>query len=304
MNVKLSDIASLISEMVVPFKGKRKYVATGSLDDDENITGEYIKYNNRPSRANIIVKINDVCFAKMKNTKKVLLINKNNSNYIYSTGFAVLRPNVNRILPEYLFYIINSKNFQFKKNYMCTGATQKAITNNKINQIKIFLPTIKEQKFVVRILDIIKIIIEKRKLNTNKLEYLSSSTFTKFFGKINTNSKKWEIINFGEIIDGLTDYHANGSYKILKKNVKLEDKPNYALMLRTADLENNNFTDKVKYINKHAYDFLKKSKVFGEEIIINKIGSAGNVYLVPNFSRPVSLGMNSFLLRIKKHFLV
>ena len=39
--------------------------------------------------------------------------------------------------------------------------------------------------------------------------------------------------------------------------------------------------------------------MFGGEIIINKIGSAGNVYLMPYLNRPVSLGMNAFLLRFK-----
>lgn len=68
-------------------------------------------------------------------------------------------------------------------------------------------------------------------------------------------------------------------------------------MVRTTDLEKNNFITNVRYITKLAYNFLKKSKIFGGEIIINKIGSAGKVYLMPQLHRPVSLGMNAFLLR-------
>ena len=68
-------------------------------------------------------------------------------------------------------------------------------------------------------------------------------------------------------------------------------------MVRTTDLENNNFEENVKYIDEHAYNYLEKSKVFGGEIIINKIGSAGKVYLMPFLNRPVSLAMNQFLLR-------
>ena len=43
---------------------------------------------------------------------------------------------------------------------------------------------------------------------------------------------------------------------------------------------------------------MSKSKVYGVEIIINKIGSAGKVYLMPYLKRPVSLGMNAFLIRL------
>ncbi len=106
-------------------------------------------------------------------------------------------------------------------------------------------------------------------------------------------------VNFGDIIDVLTDYHANGSYEILDQNVKLLDEPDFALMIRTTDLENDNFDKNVRYVSEKAYNFLKKTKVFGGEIIINKIGSAGRVYLMPKLDRKVSLGMNQFMIRLK-----
>ncbi|GAG79526.1 unnamed protein product, partial [marine sediment metagenome] len=106
-----------------------------------------------------------------------------------------------------------------------------------------------------------------------------------------------EKVELGKIISVLTDYHANGSYKLLKKNVELLDDPNYALMIRTTNFEQENYEDN-KYINEHAYNFLKKSKVYPNDILMNKIANAGNVYLMPDLKRPVSLGMNLFLIRI------
>ncbi len=60
--------------------------------------------------------------------------------------------------------------------------------------------------------------------------------------------------------------HANGSYEILREHVELLDEPNYALMVRTTDLEKNNFTGSVKYITQKAYDFM--TKPFAEPDII------------------------------------
>jgi len=71
-------------------------------------------------------------------------------------------------------------------------------------------------------------------------------------------------------------------------------------MVRSTDLEKSNFTDNVKYISEHSYNFLEKSKLFGGEILINKIGNPGRVYMMPNLNRPVSLGMNLFMLRLSK----
>jgi len=103
----------------------------------------------------------------------------------------------------------------------------------------------------------------------------------------------------GSLITILTDYHANGSYEILRGNVEILNSPDYALMIRTVDFEKDDFENDVKYVSEHAYNFLKKTKVFGGEIIINKIGNAGKVYLVPPLDKKISLGMNQFMIRPK-----
>ena len=105
--------------------------------------------------------------------------------------------------------------------------------------------------------------------------------------------------HLGNLITILTDYHANGSYEILRGNVEILDTPDYALMIRTVDFEKDDFENDVKYVSEHAYNFLKKTKVFGGEIIINKIGNAGKVYLVPPLDKKISLGMNQFMIRSK-----
>lgn len=103
--------------------------------------------------------------------------------------------------------------------------------------------------------------------------------------------------HLGDLITVLTDYHANGSYETLRGNVEILDSPDYALMIRTVDFERDDFENDVKYVSEHAYNFLKKTKVFGGEIIINKIGNAGKVYLVPPLNKKISLGMNQFMIR-------
>ena len=81
----------------------------------------------------------------------------------------------------------------------------------------------------------------------------------------------------GEYITTLTDFNANGSYRTLDTAVTMYDEPNYAWMVRTTDLETGDMSS-IKYIDKKAYKLLAKSKIFGKEIIMNKIGSAGISY--------------------------
>jgi type I restriction enzyme S subunit len=102
-----------------------------------------------------------------------------------------------------------------------------------------------------------------------------------------------------EILTVLTDYHANGAYKKLKENVELKDEPDFSVMIRTTNFEQDNFND-FKYVDQHAYEFLAKSKVYPDDILMNKIANAGSSYLMPDIGKPVSLAMNLFLLRVNE----
>lgn len=109
----------------------------------------------------------------------------------------------------------------------------------------------------------------------------------------------WKKIVLGDYIKTLTDYHANGAYKKLKENVTLKYEPNFALMIRTLNFEQNNFENNLIWIDETEYEFLAKTKVYDDDLIMNKIANAGSVYIMPNLNRPVSLAMNLFLIRFE-----
>ncbi|WP_025444860.1 restriction endonuclease subunit S [Helicobacter pylori] len=117
-----------------------------------------------------------------------------------------------------------------------------------------------------------------------------------------TTPSNWQRVRLGDILELLTDYHANGSYEILKNNVTLLKNVDFAIMIRTTNFENNDFKNDLIYIDKKAYEFLSKSKVFAGDILVNKIANAGTAYFMPKLNQPVSLGMNLFLLRIKPSY--
>lgn len=107
----------------------------------------------------------------------------------------------------------------------------------------------------------------------------------------------WTSCKIADLISDFTDYHSNGSYVVLKENVELYNLDDFALMIRATCFEKNNFQNDQKYISEHAYNFLSKSKLFGGEILIGKIGNAGRIYYMPTLNRPASLAMNLFCLR-------
>ena len=101
----------------------------------------------------------------------------------------------------------------------------------------------------------------------------------------------------GAYIDVLTDYHSNGSYETLKNHVNLLDEKDYAIMIRTLNFERNDFSNDLLYITQEAYEFLEKSKVYPNDILMNKIANPGSLYIMPDIGKKVSCGMNLFLIR-------
>lgn len=215
---------------------------------------------------------------------------------IISSAFAILKTKNSEALPKFLFYSIGwSKEFLAYLQKKQKGSNYPSVREKDILNFKILLPPHNIQYKIVERLDAIR---KAQELNDKQIT-LADELFQSLLQKqLNPKGKSWEARKFGEILSVLTDYHANGSYKMLREHVELKVKPDYAYMVRTSDLEKNDFINDVRYISKEAYGFLKKTQIFGGEILINKIGSAGNIYLMPYLSKQASLGMNLFLLRV------
>ncbi len=201
---------------------------------------------------------------------------------------------------NYFKYYLQTVHFTAQLQKLITGSAQLNFGPSHIKKIDLLLPPQETQKRIAQILDDAVTLKDKTAQLFEEYDLLAQSVFLDMFGDPRKNKKGWRIEEFGKHISVLTDYHANGSYQILSKNVTLSNDEDYALMVRTTDLEKNNFNNNVNFISEASYQFLKKTKIFGGEIIMNKIGSAGKVYLMPYLDRPVSLGMNAFMLRFKK----
>ena len=203
---------------------------------------------------------------------------------------CALETNESIINYKFLYYYLASKYFEIKS--MAQGALT-SLNLDLIRKITIPVPIIKVQEEIVKILDsftnLIDALNEELSLRQKQFEYYREKLLT-FDDNVN-----WDLFdNIGEI----TDYVANGSFADLKKNVKYLQESNYAILVRTLDLSSNFKNNNFVYIDKNAYDFLEKSKLFGGEIIINNVGAGvGTVFCCPKLERKMSLGPNSVVLK-------
>ena len=215
--------------------------------------------------------------------------------YTFGAFCKVVRPKAE--YSDYLGMFFQSEIYRRKISEVALGANINNIRNEHIDSLELPLYSNDENLKIVNKLKAIRKIITHRQKQLEKLDELIKARFVEMFGDVATNALNWKKEPMGDYMTLLTDFSANGSYEYLDSKVRMYNEPNYALMVRTTDLEKKDFENDVKYIDEKAYNILSKSKVFGNEIIMNKIGSAGKIYLMPVLNRPVSLGRNAFMFR-------
>ena len=204
--------------------------------------------------------------------------------------------NGDKLRIKYFMYYLKSQHFKEQLAKEITGSAQLNYGPSHLKKMVLPLIDVSAQDEIIRCLDNIQKNIDMRRKELICFDELIRARFVEMFGDPDNNEKGFIKAPMGDYMTLLTDFSSNGSYKTLDSGVTMYDEPNYAWMVRTTDLESGDMTA-IKYIDEDAYELLAKSKIYGGEIIMNKIGSAGKVYLMPQIDMPASLGRNAFMFR-------
>lgn len=163
----------------------------------------------------MIVKSDDIIFAKMQATKKTLLINEEFAEYVYSTGFCAVHAKKNILTRDCLLYLLMSEAFLNQKDKNCSGATQKAITNAGLQKIIVNIPDYKLQDDISKKLSILLKVISMRQNELDMLEDLIKARFVEMFGDPRSNPfgfEKMILKDTCKIITGNTPSRAIDEY--------------------------------------------------------------------------------------------
>jgi len=133
-----------------------KYIDLSSLNRNNNTIEDamVITNDNAPSRAQQIVKKDDVLFGTTRPTlRRYCIIPNEYDNQICSTGYCVLRADTNIIIPQYLFFMLTTNSFYNYVEEKQSGASYPSISDTLIKKYIIPVPPLEEQERIVAILD-------------------------------------------------------------------------------------------------------------------------------------------------------
>lgn len=256
----------------------------------------YITEADATRLARYKVQENDIVFSRRGDVDKCILIDARKAGWFCGTGCLFARLNSNAVDPTFVAYQFDGPEL---KNWLRTnavGTTMPNLNSKILEGAPVALPEMPEQRAIASVLSSLDAKIDLLHRQNKTLEAMAETLFRQWFEE--EAEEGWEN---GKVSDLCTvvDFVANGSFASLKANVRLYDEPEYALFVRTTDYTGG-FTGNLKYTDKASFDFLKKSRLYGDEVIISNVGNTGTVFRPPVWLRmPMTLGSNAVALLSK-----
>lgn len=263
-----------------------------------------------------IIEANDIVLrlTDLQNDHTSLRVGLSHERGIITSAYTTLRPSA-LVWPEYLYYALHAYDL-IKGFYGMGSGVRQGLNYDEVKTIKVPFPSLDEQQIIAEFLDDqvsqIDSIIAEVQVSIEEYKQWKKASISKAATRgINDSVQMKEsgIENLGRIpttyniasvrwlLSLLTDYTANGSFGDLAKNVEYKETIDYARLVRLTDLRVN-FENEGVYVDKHAYDYLSKSSLFGGEILLANVGAyAGLALEMPKVDFNATLGPNMFLIK-------
>lgn len=148
-------------------------------------------------------------------------------------GLAALTPDKSKVSPEYIFWLLTSKNEEL--NSKGTGSTFKAIGRKALEETLVPDISLEKQTEYSTILEKVYGVILSRKQELRKLDNLVKARFVELFGDSMTNPKGFPCYTVGEVID------FQGGSQPDKKYFEYEPTPDNIRLIQIRDYKSDKY---------------------------------------------------------------
>lgn len=175
---KLCEVAEFNPKSELPYKFE--YVDLESVVGTEMISHRTEIKESAPSRAQRLAKIGDIFFQTVRPYQKNnYLFLKSDINYVFSTGYAQIRPNINA---TFLMSYLQTDNFVKIVLDNCTGTSYPAINSSDLSNLTVVFPLlIQEQEKIGAFFSKLDKLIALHQSKFEKLQKIKKSCLQNMF---------------------------------------------------------------------------------------------------------------------------
>lgn len=235
---------------------------------------------------------------------------------------ALVRFNLDEINSKFVTYFLSSENVQKLFRSTSDQGAKAGLNLDSVRKIQIALPSKSEQTAIANALSDVDALIQELENLIAKKQAIKTATMQQLLtgrtrlpqfahhpdgrkkgykpSELGEIPEDWDVVTVDSMLELLTDFEANGSFETVAQNVTITDGFGHAWYVRATDLENNSDLGKVKYVDQNSYEFLKKTALFGNELLITKRGEIGKVYLFKKKTAYATVAPNLYLLKLNQ----
>ncbi len=169
-------------------------VQSGYLEDEKPV---YYEYDNKLSKYELME--NDILISLTGNVGRCALVSSDFLPAYLNQRVCCLRVDKKKVLPKFLYYILNSKKFEFDCVNSSQGIAQLNMSTEWLKEYNLEIPSIEKQKEIIKIFDKVYKKIDIRKVQIEYCNNLIKSQFVEMFGDLSLNNKEWNIYNFSDV---------------------------------------------------------------------------------------------------------
>ena len=235
---KLSKLAKFNPKSTLP--EKFKYVDLESVLGTDLISYREVSRENAPSRAQRLAQKGDIFYQTVRPYQKNnYLFDSNEKDYVFSTGYAQLRPLIDS---AFLLARLQEESFVNMVLERCTGTSYPAINSKDLSKISVTIPqTIEEQSAIGSLFRTLDDLLTSYKDNLANYQSLKTTMLSKMFPKagqavpeirLDGFKGEWELLEINDLAD---DFHSGGTPKTNVQEYWDGDIP----WIQSSDLETN-----------------------------------------------------------------
>lgn len=200
-----------------------------------------------------------------------------NEPTIASNFVRILRFNPDRVVPRYIFRVIDSGHFRSRLSPYIRGTTLKNLSlSTAAERITIPLPSVAEQRRIAEILDKADALRAKRRDALAQFDTLIQSIFLEMFGDPGANPMAWPTSQLQEVVKSGTVV----TYGIVQAG---DEFPFGVPYVRTGDIVNGEIaTEGLRHTDPVLAAKFARSRVQAGEIVMSIRATVGTTALVPS----------------------
>lgn len=199
-----------------------------------------------------------------------------------STEFHVIRSKENISDPRYLLHFLRLRRVRFEGEERMTGsAGQKRVPRSFLENLKIPLPGIDEQRRIVAILDKADGIRRKRARLLEAIRDFLVSAYVHTVGHLNPSHGDWEPVTVEALAEDRKGAIRSGPFGSALRHGEFVDEGVAVLGIDNA-VQNKFAWAERRFITPSKYEQLRRYKVFPDDVIITIMGTTGRSAVVPD----------------------